>query len=55
MHGLQGAVKKSLAARDAAVLVSNPKQPAGRRKPPPRGLAAQGASADAVDPPGPCK
>ena len=54
VHGLQGAVKKNLAARDAAVLASNPKQAAGRRKPPPRGLAAQGASTDAVDPPGPC-
>lgn len=43
MHGLQGAVKKNLAARDAAVLASNPKQASGRRKPPPRGLAAQGA------------
>ena len=44
MHGLQGAVKKNLAARDAAVLASNPKQAPGRRKPPPRGLAAQGAN-----------
>jgi hypothetical protein len=44
VHGLQGAGKKNLAARDAAVLASNPKQALGRRKPPPRGgLAAQGA------------
>lgn len=51
MQGLQGAVKKTLAARDAAALA--PPKPAGfsagRRKPPPRGVAAaQGALACAA-------
>ncbi len=51
VQGLQGAVKKTLAARDAAALA--PPKPAGfsagRRKPPPRGVAvAQGALACAA-------